>query len=337
MSLAAGALAAVVLAAHPGHADWTPVDITHGPAPFGALFIGREIGAFKLLAAIDLDAEERRFGGYSGLVVSKDGGRLIAVSDAGTWLAAEIDRSEAGAIIGLSNAVTAPILGEDDAPLTDKLSSDAESLTVTGRSVLIGFERRHRIQRHSLDTARYHHAGAVAVPEGLKDAPSNSGLESLVALEDGRLILLTERLRVEGEAGAVRGWIGGPAAWLPFAYRPAPEHAPTDAALSLDGTRLYVVERAYSQQKGVRIRITETPLANLIEGAVVEPLVLATLGVGAPVDNFEGLAVARGPDGGERLYLISDDNFSKRQNTLFLEFARPMSYQKEAEPELPDL
>ncbi|MEO1311639.1 MAG: esterase-like activity of phytase family protein, partial [Pseudomonadota bacterium] len=69
-------------------------------------------------------------------------------------------------------------------------------------------------------------------------------------------------------------------------------------------------------------RITETPLAGLVEGAVVEPLVLATLGVGAPVDNFEGLAVARGADGGERLYLISDDNFSKRQNTLLLEFAR---------------
>jgi hypothetical protein len=38
------------------------------------------------------------------------------------------------------------------------------------------------------------------------------------------------------------------------------------------------------------------------------------------IDNFEGLAVERRPDGAVRIYIVSDDNFSSSQRTLLMVF-----------------
>ena len=38
------------------------------------------------------------------------------------------------------------------------------------------------------------------------------------------------------------------------------------------------------------------------------------------IDNYEGLAAHKLPDGRVRLYVISDNNFSKSQRTLFMVF-----------------
>jgi hypothetical protein len=37
-------------------------------------------------------------------------------------------------------------------------------------------------------------------------------------------------------------------------------------------------------------------------------------------DNFEGIALAPRGDGGLRLWLVADDNFSRRQRTLLYAF-----------------
>ena len=47
---------------------------------------------------------------------------------------------------------------------------------------------------------------------------------------------------------------------------------------------------------------------------------LATWTAPATVDNFEGIAAVRRPDGGVRLYILSDDNFNPGQRTLLLAF-----------------
>lgn len=41
------------------------------------------------------------------------------------------------------------------------------------------------------------------------------------------------------------------------------------------------------------------------------------------VDNFEGLAIAPGSDGGVFVFLLSDDNFNSLQRTLLLSFFLP--------------
>ena len=64
-------------------------------------------------------------------------------------------------------------------------------------------------------------------------------------------------------------------------------------------------------------------LASPSEVAVadVEGEVLATLSFqDANIDNMEGLAVRRGPNGETFLYVISDDNYWRLQRTLLLMF-----------------
>ena len=49
-------------------------------------------------------------------------------------------------------------------------------------------------------------------------------------------------------------------------------------------------------------------------------LVLGRLSKPLTVDNFEGIAVVDRPDGERRLFIIADDNFSDRQQTLLFAF-----------------
>ena len=51
--------------------------------------------------------------------------------------------------------------------------------------------------------------------------------------------------------------------------------------------------------------------------------VLATMNVIMTIDNFEGIAAKAMPDGRVRLYVISDDNFSKKQRTLLMIYDVP--------------
>lgn len=51
--------------------------------------------------------------------------------------------------------------------------------------------------------------------------------------------------------------------------------------------------------------------------------VLARMNLLVTLDNFEGIAARQMPDGRVRLYVISDDNFSKKQRTLLMIYDLP--------------
>src|SRR5690606_14472089 len=60
------------------------------------------VGALEWRGGVELDGTSGDFGGYSGFVLSRDGRRLFAVSDRGTWLLADI-AYEDGRLAGLSD------------------------------------------------------------------------------------------------------------------------------------------------------------------------------------------------------------------------------------------
>ena len=68
---------------------------------------------------------------------------------------------------------------------------------------------------------------------------------------------------------------------------------------------------------GARIRITRFAEDSLHD---VQAEQLAVIAPPMPIDNFEAVSAARAPDGTVRLYILSDDNFSKRQRTLLFAF-----------------
>lgn len=106
--------------------------------------------------------------------------------------------------------------------------------------------------------------------------------------------------------------------------------------LALDARRMIALERSYSVGAGFTVRLfltsldgaTDVKAQGALAGASFTPmrkhLLLdvgaprASLDQSAPIDNYEGLTLGpRLPNGNRTLVLVSDDNFSSMQRTLF--------------------
>jgi hypothetical protein len=72
---------------------------------------------------------------------------------------------------------------------------------------------------------------------------------------------------------------------------------------------------------GVSVRLMRVAAADIRPGAHLEGREIARWGPPLTVDNFEGVAARRGPDGETLIYLLSDDNFHLLQRTLLVMFA----------------
>ena len=79
-----------------------------------------------------------------------------------------------------------------------------------------------------------------------------------------------------------------------------------DQAFDLSATLF----RAYDPIRGARglLKVEST------DGLVAQ----ARLRGGLPTDNYEGVAIGRNPAGRIRIWVVSDDNFSRDQRTLLL-------------------
>lgn len=247
---------------------------------------------------------------------------LTAVSDRGRWWRARLELDGNGAPRAVSAVRHGPLRDAAGAPLRGITHADAEALTrLPDGDWLVGFERRHRIQRHR------HLEGPGApfpTPPGLTQAPFNGGLEGLTLLADGRLLALAEQL--PGTApGTTRAWLGAiegrRVAWTPRDYAPATPMVPTGAAGLPDGGAL-VVERDFSLFGGFRCRLAHLPPRAFMGSRPLRGETLLRLPADGPADNWEGVAVVRHAD---RLLvaLISDDNERAAQRSMILLYAMP--------------
>ena len=108
----------------------------------------KEFGKLIWRGGVNLYARSPFFGGYSGLIVDPSGKSLLAISDAGTWLRANIDH-DGRKLKGLSDASIGPILGRGGKPLASDAERDAEGMVLAGGdttkgTAYVSFERDHR-------------------------------------------------------------------------------------------------------------------------------------------------------------------------------------------------
>ena len=258
------------------------------------------IGRLRFMGGLHL-ATTDTFGSLSAL--RWHDGRLWSVIDEGGWASfAPVERD--GRLVGATGLELGKLHGPDGAPLEERPVRDAEGLTRDGDGWLVSFERNHRIWRYANLSGP---AAPVAIDPAavLGPMPPNEGVEALAG-DSRRLFLCAERIAAEGpncaivEDGAVRrvSLTAPPALEAQLAF-------PVDADFGGDGT-LYVLFRSYSPEGGSRGAI----LARTPDGHVRH---LASLVAPYTVDNFEGLAV-REERGRTFLYLISDENFDRRDN-----------------------
>jgi hypothetical protein len=299
----------------------------------------RRVGPLIYRGGLSLSADDERFGGFSALLVSANGRRMLAASDKGTLFSAELGYDDDGNLIAAGAARLAPIPGPDGKPVAGRYR-DAEALAQgADGAVFIAFEQHHRILRFAppgqqdTDTLDAHALAAetpqlVAVPRELDEFNGNAAIEGLAALADGKLLVLTEGL--DNERAGKPGWVLSPAGAgetgnaageraARFEFIRAPRFRPTGAARLPDGDIL-VLERRYTLIGGVAALLTRVPRERIGTAARLEGEEIARLVPPVTVDNMEGIAVRRDAAGHTLIYLISDDNFSILQRTLLLMF-----------------
>ena len=276
----------------------------------------KQFGSLTFMRAFQLDSQDKRFGGLSGLSFGSDG-KLYAVSDRGYWLSATMVSDADGALLDLVDWQIAPMLTPAKTPLTGSMA-DAEALArAPDGSFLVAFEGRHRIWRYDAPPRTIQSAPTpVALPAPIARAPTNGGIEGLASLPDGRLLALTEEFA--NPDGSFKGWLIDGNQFAELAYFPAKGFHVTDCA-ALENGAVLVLERRYVPFGILSARLTIVDGKSIQPGAKLSGMELLRIAQPLVVENFEGLAVRQTPKG-TMIYLVSDDNYSPFQQTLLLQF-----------------
>lgn len=298
-----------------------PVTVATEPiASFQRLPSQDSFGPFTWRGGLTLTSDDEGFGGFSGLIMGKDCGELLAVSDRGAWLKARLSY-DGDKLSGLADAQLAAMLNRKGEPPRSKLAGDAEALTqLKDGAVLVGFESLVRVGRYDLARdgfrARFR---AVPHPKDIDTGPDNGEIEALGELADGRLIAIAESQF--GGDGNIRAWAWKSGQTAAFEIARFGDYRVTDLAVLDDGSIL-TLERRFEPSSLPGMAVRRFPAAAIASGGIVAPELL--LEATAPlyvIDNMEGIAACR--RGGEtRVTLISDDNFNRAvQSTILLQFA----------------
>ncbi|HBU63755.1 MAG: hypothetical protein CMH91_00785 [Oceanicaulis sp.] len=284
------------------------------------------LGDLRYLGGVALDLDDERFGGWSALDISPDGGRLLAVSDSGYWMTASL-QYDGDALVGLSEPHITVILDEAGEPVSDDFA-DSEGLADLGDGAYaVSFEREHRIWRYELgeDWSGVDDAlpTPLANPLGTEALPNNAGMEGIAVIGDW---LWSAQEHTTGNAPVhifSRTHLFEPEqTGNSYLVAMEPEFGVTE--LESDGADgLYILQRFWSRDVGNRIHILHLTAEQIAEAPNVTELHPTLLAAIEPdemsVDNFEGMAVIE-REGQTRLFLISDDNYNDSQRTLLFSF-----------------
>ena len=276
-------------------------------------------GSLEFRGGLVLTSTHKSFGGISALRVRSDGEHFLALSDRASWFLGRIVY-ENNRPVGIADASAAPVLDGDGKPAPQW---DTESIADDGNTLYVGLERINSIFSFDFDWKSFPaNARPVSVPPELKDLPFNQGLEGMVFVPKkyklaGTLIGFSEKGLTE--AGNLKAFlIGGPAPGM-FAVKRTDGYDISDAAILPNGDIL-ILERQYSLQRGVTMRIRRIRLEDIKPGALVDGPTVIETDVRFQIDNMEAMSVHRSRSGETLLTIMSDDNFSPIQRTLLLQF-----------------
>jgi hypothetical protein len=306
------------------------VTLSYKPIPLSSADLKEtQVGELAYRGGLQLTSPDRRFGGWSGLLVSADGTHFLSQSDEGHWLRASLLYDKRGNLTGVVDGQLADMENLDGAKLARKEEADAEGLAALSDKgpdgpVAVSFERDHRIWRYDVATSLDVAPTVMPAPEAIAKLDFNSGLEGLTALRRGVLLAVAET--AQSANGDHPAWlIPFPAGKLPYAQlsvKPHPPYEISDAAMSADGRDLYLLERHYfGPLGGVVVAVRRIEASTVKPDAQLEGDEIAKFTMHENIDNMEGLSLRRDASGHTLLYMISDDNYDHLlQRTVLLMF-----------------
>ncbi|MEM8743762.1 MAG: esterase-like activity of phytase family protein, partial [Pseudomonadota bacterium] len=115
-----------------------PISVTARAIPFDSDKPEQtRFGKLEWLGTLQLTSPNRKFGGFSGLIIDKTGTRLLAVSDEANVLSAAI-QYENGRPVGLRDTRLGPIRGLRGQTFASKRNSDSEAIAMATPGTLRG-------------------------------------------------------------------------------------------------------------------------------------------------------------------------------------------------------
>lgn len=310
-----------------GAAAQAPVEaIEIRSSPIGRFCRGSNETRFGLVefsGGFEMRSDAPAFGQLSALRFLTPGADFVGVADHGYWFFGTIMRDEAGAPAGIADFRMQAMVGKDGSPIADKVDKDAEGLDIGDGIATVSFERTARVSEYALD------------PEGMgpplrdldfviprHELRHNRGMETVLrtdprGIHRGARIVIAER-SIDSNGDLFAAILEGPEKGV-FKVRRTDGYDVTDGAL-LENGDLLLLERRFSTILGAGIRLRRIQGESVRKGALVDGLVLMEADLACQIDNMESVDVWRREDGALVISMLSDDNQSFLQRTIYLEF-----------------
>ena len=260
---------------------------------------------------LNIDRNEKDYGGFSGLVISNEGTEALVITDKSFFFVLELRRDENDILTGYSVIRKGRILSSKGEHLNGR-NTDSESIVIDeNNNYYISFESNHRIMMHSEVEGK-----GVFVPKHpmFRKLSVNKGIEALAIDADNRLIAIPEKppsgisdipiFRLQNDK------------WEIIKYVKINDNfLVTDAEILPEGL-LLVLERKFSWTQGFKTRFR---LISLEKFDNTEPITVFT-STANQFDNLEGVTLWRDKKGEMRILTVSDDNFHPLQQSEIREF-----------------
>ncbi|MFL2800468.1 MAG: esterase-like activity of phytase family protein [Paracoccaceae bacterium] len=260
---------------------------------------------------LNIDRNEKDYGGFSGLVISNEGTEALVVTDKSFFFVLELRRDENDILTGYAVIRKGRILSSKGEHLNGR-NTDSESIVIDeNNNYYISFESNHRIMMHAEVGGK-----GVFVPKHpmFRKLSVNKGIEALAIDADNRLIAIPEKpplgisdipiFRLQNDKWEIIKNV-----------KINDNFLITDAEILPQGL-LLTLERKFSWTQGFKTRFR---LISLDKFDNTEPITVFT-STANQFDNLEGLTLWRDKKGEIRILTVSDDNFHPLQKSEIREF-----------------
>ena len=281
---------------------------------FGAIStLKADVKKWKLeqVGFLNIDRNEKDYGGFSGLLIKNAGTEALVVTDKSFFFVLELRRDDNDFLTGYSVIKKGRILSSKGEHLNGR-NTDSESIAMdTNNNYYISFESNHRIMMHTEVEGK-----GIFVPKHpmFRKLSVNKGIEALAIDNENRLIAIPEKpplgisdvpiFRLQNNK------------WEIIKYVKIEDNFLVTDAEILPMGLLLILERKFSWTQGFKTRFR---LISLDKFDNTEPIIVFT-SMANQFDNLEGMTFWKDKKGEMRILTVSDDNFHPLQQSEIREF-----------------